>query len=244
MGISDAEEVLGGGRVTPGVVRIGETVRRRMLANAEFKHGLLRFLASKGFMGSPEFLGVDEQGREMLRFIPGDVPNDLAHFEDAQLRSAAQLLRAFHDASSNFAAVKEAGMEVACHNDWTPCNTVFVAGTPVAMIDFDTAAPGMRLWDMGYSAFTWLDLGNTDYTGAEQIRRLTMFTEAYAHPECRPAAVAVHAVARMTSLATAARGKGDAAMAAWADAAAAWSAAHVLEAMLPTGQFAAAARQD
>ena len=33
------------------------------------------------------------------------------------------------------------------------------------MIDFDTAAPGTRLWDLGYSVMSWLDLGDDGYTG-------------------------------------------------------------------------------
>ena len=31
--------------------------------------------------------------------------------------------------------------------------------TPTGMIDFDTARPGSRLWDLTYSVWTWLDFG-------------------------------------------------------------------------------------
>lgn len=44
-----------------------------------------------------------------------------------------------------------------CHHDPGPNNTVFSAptGIPLAFIDFDTAAPGDPLEDLGYMAWTW-----------------------------------------------------------------------------------------
>jgi len=41
---------------------------------------------------------------------------------------------------------------VICHNDLSPCNFVFRTGSPVALIDFDTAAPGNRCMDLGSAA--------------------------------------------------------------------------------------------
>jgi aminoglycoside phosphotransferase (APT) family kinase protein len=49
---------------------------------------------------------------------------------------------------------KAASIEVACHNDLSPCNTMFRNGQPVALTDFDPAAPGSRAFDLGYAA--WL----------------------------------------------------------------------------------------
>ncbi|RVI98961.1 hypothetical protein CN193_22055 [Sinorhizobium meliloti] len=48
-------------------------------------------------------------------------------------------------------------------------------GLPCALIG--TVARGLRLWVLGYSAFAWLDLGNFDYTGDEQIRRLLLMAD-------------------------------------------------------------------
>lgn len=126
-------------------------------------------------------------------------------------------------------------MEVACHNDWAPTNAVFRDGAPVAMIDFDTAAPGLRLWDLGYSAFSWLDLGNAEVTGEEQVRRLRVFASAYDHPACTAERIAVYAVARQTALAASARARGMTEVADWAMAAADWTALSVLDRLLPTG---------
>jgi aminoglycoside phosphotransferase (APT) family kinase protein len=47
------------------------------------------------------------------------------------------------------------------------------------LIDFDTVAPGTRRMDLGYAAWVWLDLGNTDITAEEQRRRFRLFVAAY-----------------------------------------------------------------
>lgn len=223
-----------GGRITAGVVRVGDTVRRPVKPGAVDLERLLGLLVEKGFEGAPRYHGIDAAGRVMLSFLEGEVPSDLGHFEDAQLEAAARLLRGFHDATEG-AALVPAGAEVICHNDFGPPNAVFRRALPWAMIDFDTAAPGTRLWDLGYSAFSWLDLGDADYSGPEQLRRLRLFTEAYDHPACAPAQVAVHAVARQASLAARGARIGNIAMRDWAAACAAWTAEHVLEVLLPTG---------
>jgi len=43
--------------------------------------------------------------------------------------------------------------EVICHGDVAPYNCVFRDGRPVAFIDFDTAHPGVRIWDLAYAAY-------------------------------------------------------------------------------------------
>ena len=233
--MSEGPEIpLTGGRITAGVVRVGDTVRRPQKPGAVDLKDLLGLLAERGFAGAPRYLGIDAAGRVTLSFLEGEVPSDLGQFEDAQLAAAARLLRQFHDATAGSTLVPAAA-EVICHNDFGPPNAVFRSGMPWAMIDFDTAAPGTRLWDLGYSAFSWLDLGSEDYTGPEQTRRLRLFTAAYDHPACTPELVAVHAVARQTSLSARGARIGDRKMADWAAACAAWTAEHVLEALLPTG---------
>src|SRR5258708_11575630 len=68
-----AEELLRGGFVTE-VVRVGDTVRRRPGRNPGFVRRLLESLKRAGWDGAPRFRGVDEQGREILSFLPGHVP--------------------------------------------------------------------------------------------------------------------------------------------------------------------------
>ena len=171
------EVPLTGGRVTPGVVQVGDTVRRPVKAQAGFVHELLRHLERRGFSGAPRFLGIDGAGREMLSFIPGSVPAELGHFSDDQLTAAARLLREFHDATVDFAS--RDGFEVVCHGDASPCNCVFVEGRPAALIDFDEAHGGSRLEDLGYACWLWTDIGNDELPADLQGRRVARFFSDY-----------------------------------------------------------------
>lgn len=232
--MSEVEVPLTGGRVTQGVVRVGDTVRRPIRGDRSLVHELLKHLEAAGFEGAPRFLGIDDQNREILSFLPGEVPSELGDFDDAQLTAAAALLRRFHDATAEFAQRRDRSAEVICHNDWGPLNAVFRSAVPSGLIDFDTIAPGLRLWDLGYSALGWLNLGNSDYSGDQQIRRLQVFAEGYGLDRCRPAQIAAHALARQTALAAAGRRRGMVDLTNWAAAAADWTATHVVERLLPT----------
>jgi hypothetical protein len=168
--MTENEALLAGGNVNPGVVRVGDTVRRGQTAASETVHELLRHLEAKGFAGSPRFLGVDEQGREILTYIGGStgiLPAVWQH--DEPLVAAARLLREYHDATVDFVPSAPAAwayrypdprrQEVVCHNDFAPYNFVYreSGGTPipVAVIDFDLVGPGPRLRDVAYAAY-WM----------------------------------------------------------------------------------------
>ena len=219
----EQEVPLRGGRTTPGVVRVGGTVRRPRGPNAAFAADLLRHLERVGFAGAPRWLGVDARGRDVLTYLEGEVPADLGWHADAALADAARLLRAYHDATVGFAPVAE----VVCHNDLSPCNAVFAAGRPVALIDFDAAAPGSRAWDLGYAAWLWLDLGRADADPAEQRRRLAAFVAAYGPggPDAR--AVASAALERQRVLVLEGERQGRADLAGWAASCLAWTARHL-----------------
>lgn len=228
----DEEEIsLSGGRSTPGVVRLGDTVRRPLREG--LAESLLGYLEAAGFSDAPRFLGRDDKSRAILTYIEGSVPSELGHFDDAALAAAAGLLRRFHDATAEFPVVVEASAEVVCHNDFSPTNAVFRDGLPIALIDFDTLAPGTRLWDLGYSAFTWLDLGNEDYSGDEQLRRLAVFAGGYGLATCPPEVILSHATVRQNALAATARAAGQSDMAEWAAAAAEWTARHMASKSMP-----------
>jgi len=230
------EEIdLPGGQINT-VVRVGDTVRRTLRWDRAQPQELLRHLEGVGFEGAPRFLGLDAEGRETLTFLPGHVPYDTGGFTDAQLAAAARLLRRYHDATAGFAPVGEAGAEVMCHNDWTPANTVFADDMPYGIIDFDTAAPGTRLWDLAYSVWTWLDLGDPDYSGAEQRRRIGVFVAAYGHPDCTLQHVAGYLPTRQAGVVRWARQWGMAAGAEWAMNAMDWTLEHITEQVHPNGR--------
>ena len=99
-------EVLAGGGVNE-VVRIGGLVRRPTGPWSPLVHDLLRHLREQGFTAAPAFHEVTADGFEVLDFIPGQVPNypaTPAAASQTALQSAAELLRAYHDATVGFVA--------------------------------------------------------------------------------------------------------------------------------------------
>ena len=216
------EVPLGGGRLTQGVVRVGDTVRRPMGPHSPFVHRLLRHLEAVGFEGAPRLLGIDEQGREVLSFLDGWVPPNLSRFADHALVAAARLLRRFHDATAGSALAGR--HEVVCHNDPSPCNAVFVDGHPAALIDFDHAAPGNRLRDVAYAGWLWTLSADGDAPPvAAQARRLRLMAETYG---IREPTMVFDAVLRRQeenrNAALARAGSPDRAVAEYARASAAW----------------------
>ena len=82
--------------------------------------------------------------------------------------SAAKLLRTYHDATESFITpetfklswmlpVKEPA-EVIVHGDFAPYNVALKGNRAVGIIDFDTAHPAPRLWDIAYAVYRWLGL--------------------------------------------------------------------------------------
>jgi|SRR5258708_1484343 len=149
---SSDEMFLSGGRITSGVVRVGNTVRRPRKHASSIVRSLLRHLEMKGFSALPRYLGTDEQGREMFTYIPGSVGKWQFH-SDETIRLAGRLLRAFHEATAGSELLM--GKPVMCHHDPGPNNVVFQGSRPIAFIDFDMIAPGERLEDLGYMAWSW-----------------------------------------------------------------------------------------
>jgi hypothetical protein len=183
---------------TSSVWRRGATIRRSTGPWTPAVHGLLRHLEAAGFQGAPRVLGLDEQGREVLTYLEGEVPvypTAPELWAEEVLEGVAFLLRRLHDATVGLdlpdsgwregAAAPEGG-EVICHNDVAHYNTVFRDGRPVAFIDWDFAAPGPRAWDVAFAAYRFVPLSPDQ--GAVQLGavlpvdrpgRLRRFCDAY-----------------------------------------------------------------
>ena len=176
--------------------RVGNTVRKPGAAWDIGVQALLRHLEAVGFDGAPRALGTDEKGRSIVSFVTGDAPGypmPAYVWSGQTLVAAARLLRAYHDATIGFTAPSDPGWqgaappgmaEVVCHNDVAPYNVVFRDRLPVALIDFEMAAPGPRIWDVAYAAYRFVPLRAPadeapPLTPDEQGRRLALFLDAY-----------------------------------------------------------------
>src|SRR4029079_18847659 len=82
------------------VVRVGDTVRRSWRDYTPTVHAYLAHLGARGVTCVPEPLGQDELGREVLGFVPGDVPvKPLPPWAttDQVLIDLAVMIRQLHD---------------------------------------------------------------------------------------------------------------------------------------------------
>ena len=138
---------------------------------------------------------MDEQGREILAYLEGEAPGGKVPLPDSvfgerHLIRAAQLLRQYHAVAATFEAPSDARWrlvaptehEIICHNDWSPWNALFRDGEVVALLDWDLAGPGSRLWDVANAAYCWAPLiagAHVGFAPAESARRLRLFCDAY-----------------------------------------------------------------
>lgn len=191
-----AEHLLHGGTANRGlVVRVGDTVRRPLRDTSEATHALLEHLAAVGFDGAPRFLGVDGEGREVLSYVAGEAvtpPYPGWALTDEALRSVADLLRRYHAAVADFdpspytwpaSPPPPFDDELVSHNDPNLDNVVFRDRRAVALIDFDLASPGSRLWDVAATGRLWSPLRSdedvVDVWRGHTLRRLRVFLNAY-----------------------------------------------------------------
>jgi hypothetical protein len=172
------EVPLHGGAVS-NVVRVGDTVRRSPGPRAAYVRELLHHFEQRGWSAAPRYLGVDDQGRETLTFVTGEVPwpDPMSMRSDASLVRVAELMREFHDLTAGTALAGDA--ETVCHNDLSPQNTVYRDGRPIAFIDWDIAAPGRRIQDLAHVAWQYLGLGPTGADPTDSARWLRLICDGY-----------------------------------------------------------------
>ncbi len=213
----DAGESLLGDGVTR-VVRVDGTVRRSSRPYTATVHAYLRHVRAHGFGDVPEPLGWDERGREVLSFVPGDVPDhplpDDATGVDV-LVALARLVRRLHEAALGWVPPPDAVFgaipggtppgvvplfdvpELVSHQDYCPGNVVFRDGLPAALIDFDLARPTTRVADVVNALHWWVPLQHPldrapSLVTADVPARVRAFVDAYGFtPEQRAHVVPV-----------------------------------------------------
>jgi aminoglycoside phosphotransferase (APT) family kinase protein len=192
------EQSLDGGTANAGrVVRKGTYVLRPATHHTASVHVFLRAIQRVGFRGVPTPIGIDDDGRERLLFVEGDVPvppyPEWSQSE-AALVSVVGLLRSLHDAGRAFDArggmwnptlADPAGGTIVCHNDLEPSNVVFRDGIAAAFIDFEFAAPGRPVYDLAQLARVWVpieddfDQARLGWQPAHRPARLRLIADTY-----------------------------------------------------------------
>jgi hypothetical protein len=192
------EQQLPGGIANAGAVtRAGDDVLRPSNPHSRSIHRFLSFLRSEGFDGASLPRGIDDDGRERLAFIAGDVPvppYPAWAQADLALASVAALMRRLHGAAGSFdlgglswstEMADPAGGPIICHNDVCLENVVFRDGLAVGLLDFDFAAPGRPLYDLAQMARMCVPVDddvNASRLGwalADRPARLRLVADAY-----------------------------------------------------------------
>jgi hypothetical protein len=193
----DEQQLVGGIANAGRVVRVGPDVLRPSSSHSPSIHAFLRALRHAGFEGAPLPVGIDEDGRERLVFIDGEVP--VAPYpdwsqSDTALASIARLLRGLHDAARGFdpqgltwdeSLADPAGGTLVCHNDVCPENVVFRGDIAVALLDFEFAAPGRPVYDVAHLARLCVpiedefDQAGLGWRPADRPARLRLVADAY-----------------------------------------------------------------
>lgn len=192
-----------GDGVTPNIVRVADTVRRPVRPFTITVQAYLAHLHRAGFSAAPRPLGFDEQGREVLSFVPGEVPREPLPREatgEEVLVALARLVRRLHDAAQGWTPPENAtwatlpgteaipfvdtDAELVGHRDYCPGNVVFRDGLPAALIDFDLARPTTRIYDIANALYWWAPLLHPkDRTpalaDADIPHRVAVFADAY-----------------------------------------------------------------
>lgn len=172
-----------GGATADGVVRIGDTVRRPRQHSTQLMRDVLHHLERAGFDAAPRWLGIDEEGRDVLSWVDGDTFTDRSQmhpyigdppvrieFSDEQVGGAMRLLRRYHETF---------GDDVICHGDFGPWNIVWREGMPYAVIDFDDAHRGAAADDVAYALRMFIGYGFAVADPDELVRRTFAALAAY-----------------------------------------------------------------
>ncbi|WP_167510042.1 phosphotransferase [Curtobacterium citreum] len=158
-------------------------------------HQLLTHLHEQGFVAAPEPIALGD-ALETVTFVPGVAGNYPWSAEiagEAALVTSARLLRQYHDAAATYprsatdvwSQAERLPVETIVHGDFAPYNCVYDGIAAVGLIDFDTAHPGPRVWDVASAVYRFAPFttgqveGSTAPTLDERLERAAEFCRAY-----------------------------------------------------------------
>lgn len=202
--MGDEETELAGSRLNR-VVKIGDTVHRPAGPWTPTVHALLRHVRAKGFRLAPEPLGIDDQGREVLSYIPGltvgdELPWPRWVWEDPLLIEVGRATALYHRAVADF---RPSGLvpwqfgpaelqadQIVCHHDIAPYNAVVGEGRLQGIIDWDLIGPGTTRSDLAFVAWQWVPLQHPAvarvfgwHDVGDLARRLRLLLDSYGLPQ-------------------------------------------------------------
>jgi hypothetical protein len=148
------------------VVRIGGTVRRPVHRWTMAVHSLLRHLKKKGFDRVPRVGGIDDEGREILSYLPGEAayrPWPEVLLQGDGLVQVGVFLKLYHQAVADYVPPYQSewcvpGLvwrpgQIVLHGDLGPWNTLWEDNSLSGVIDWDFAEPGEALADVAQWAW-------------------------------------------------------------------------------------------
>ncbi|WIJ46603.1 phosphotransferase enzyme family protein [Curtobacterium citreum] len=158
-------------------------------------HELLTHLHEQGFVAAPEPIALGD-ALETVTFVPGvagNYPWSAEIASEAALVTSARLLRQYHDAAATYprsgtdvwSQAERLPVETIVHGDFAPYNCVYDGIAAVGLIDFDTAHPGPRVWDVASAVYRFAPFttgqveGSTAPTLDERLERAAEFCRAY-----------------------------------------------------------------
>jgi hypothetical protein len=162
----------------------------------------LRHLEAAGIEDVPRALGFDEQGRQMLTYLPGEVIGlSVAWpawvYADATLVQVGQWMRRVHDATADFIPPEDeqwfTGRTmrpgwIIGHQDAAPYNAAMDGGRLAGFFDWDTASPSSREFDLAFSAIVWVPLTEPDagdepgsHDVGDRSRRFHLLLDSYGY---------------------------------------------------------------
>jgi len=158
-------------------------------------HRLLAHLHEQGFVAAPEPIALGDV-LETVTFVPGTAGNypwtaEIA--SEAALVTSARLLRQYHDAAAAYprsdadvwSQAERLPVETIVHGDFAPYNCVYDGIAASGLIDFDTAHPGPRVWDVASAVYRFAPFttgvveGSTARSLEERLDRAAEFCRAY-----------------------------------------------------------------
>ncbi|WP_181439649.1 phosphotransferase enzyme family protein [Curtobacterium sp. MCBD17_032] len=159
-------------------------------------HRLLAYLHEQGFVAAPEPIALGDT-LETVTFVPGvagEYPWTEEIGSEAALVTSARLLRQLHDAAAGFplddsvdvwSQAARLPVETVVHGDFAPYNVVYDGIAAVGVIDFDTAHPGPRVWDVASAVYRFAPFTTGTVEGRpvpaleDRITRAAEFCRAY-----------------------------------------------------------------